>query len=233
MNEFYTISIHASEGRLLDTIDSQYYASDEFRQRSALKGPDAVSDQLAVTHYLLAKMALDPREKKKTAEYLDKGVVLLRFFGISNPVGWLEIDPLGAEMARLRLAIDVNLASTMNKAAHRVLKWRRSLGRERQVDAVMDQFRITLPWPDAAAHKANSGKAREETDALIDVMNAKRVALRERRRTRLAALSRATAPTVANWMTLIQDIAINVLTPDGDAAYRPAAATSSIKARRP
>lgn len=217
MNAFSTVSIRAAE-KLLQTQDASYYASDIFRRRTEFSEPGAQSDQLLVVNYLLTRCALDPRPTSMTGLHADlaRGVVMLKFFGVSNPVPFFELAQGSPELARLRVAVRANLASPMNAAAQRVMKWRnaeKSNLRRKHEDAVMGRLRESLAFPTRDDHDRNAAAAEQTRSELYKQLGAKLKTVRDRRNARLARLSAAAAPGLTSWTALLEDISLHALKP--------------------
>lgn len=214
MNPFYVVGIAAKENRLPASVDAAYYASDAFYKRIRFEGKSGTEDQRQVLLHALRRIALDTKDSALMRSALAVGVVNLYFFGVSNPVPWLELPVGSPELAELTAAVEANLTGPLAKAVNRVRRrrdcWNR---RSRQEDVVIDKFRNSLPWPDSAAYKANREAALAAAEPLYEILKSKRVQLRTRHQARVAALSRATMPGLSNWNDVVMDIALGALKP--------------------
>jgi hypothetical protein len=216
MNPFSPVSVRALENRLPQGMDADYYASNAFRARSSLQGKGALADQLRVTHYLLERIALDPKDVTQSLMQLEAGCVLLHFFGVSNPVPMFSLDPRTEESAQLRRAIMANINSPMFDAAKRTRKWRepaRGIRRDWYIAKMRDVMRKSTPFPGPEEHRQDPQGARAKTLELCAQLDAYTDTVRERRHKRLAKLAQAAAPGLTSWHELLQDIAANVLSP--------------------
>lgn len=211
------IIIHSrAKNVTLDSSTVAYFASPEFGTRIAFNGEQGLRDKLNITLYLLARLALDPRGIDDMQAHLSRGTVLLRYFGISNPVPLFELEVGSVELGVLKAAVTANSVSRMVDAANRVRAWRtgeKSCSRHKHEEAVMGRLRESLAWPDRKAYEANPEKAREAHTQLAATMDMKLLMLRQRRGLRLARLAQATAPSVKDWTGLLEDIALQVLPP--------------------
>lgn len=216
MSLFSTVIEKAKNGELPASVNHGYYASKEFLERATFEGPMATKDQVSILLYMMTKVALDPEDEKYMREDLNRGHVMLSFFGVTNPVPWVLLKPESPEVAALKAAMDVNLASPLNKAAKRVLKWRtleRASKRRSGEEGMMAKYRASLDWPTPEDYKENRDAATARSDALCDAMRHKLDALRDRRLHRLALLSEATTPNMGGWYGLLEDVALHALTP--------------------
>lgn len=187
---------------------ADYFASDEFREHMKFEGDAGLSARARATVFVLSRCALDPRDAVEgVLRALDRGLVMVELFGVSNPLGVFEL-PAGEERNAIRAAIKANLKSDMYKAAQRVLKWRdRSYMRRRHEDGVSDRIRKTLPWPTVEDFKNNRETAYKNQQLVGAELSLKMTAVRERRSARLAILARAAAPGVRNWTEFLADVA--------------------------
>lgn len=214
MNSFHAVAISAKEGRLSSQADIAYYASDAFYKRIRFQGKSGTEDQRQILLHMLGRIALDTRDARRMREYLEAGVACLQFFGVANPVSFLQLPRGSAELAELTAAVEANLTGPLAKAVQRVRRRRNAAGyRARQEDAVLARLRNTLPWPDSAAFKANREEAQSTQTALVEVLEEKCKQLRARHQTRCATLYAATAPGLRSWTDIVTDIALNVLKP--------------------
>lgn len=193
---------------------ADYFASDEFRKRINFEGEEGLSARVRGAIFMLQNCALDPRDDSDgVLRALNRGLVMLELFGVSNPLGIFEL-PAGKERNAIRAAIKANLNSRMYQAAQHTLFWRgRSHQRQRYEDAVMDTFRSTLEWPSAADFKENltSAQARQ-TDAIAQ-MHKHLASVRNLRNERLAVIHRAATPGVNSWTEFLANIAAAAFLP--------------------
>lgn len=223
MNDFNIVSIRALEGRLPADADADaaYYASDAFRQRSDLVRQEDTTDKLAVLHYLLERIALDPRELQRMRKSLCTGLVNLHFFGWVNPVNLFYLSPNTPEHAQLTQAIERNVASNKFRAAKHALRWRsleKSFARQRHEDARDKAFLAKHPWATAEERKQDPAAAKARDAERLKLADVELRRIREMRNTRLARISAMAAPGLHSYHDLLQDIALNVLTPPREVA---------------
>lgn len=175
------------------------------------EAPANQQDQVRVAVYLLSRLALDPLEIRAVQQMLCKGVVILNYFGVSNPVPHFEVSVGSSAQAQLLAAVEANLGSDRFKAAQRVCRQRQPKvlnRRRRQEDAVVRRLRATLPWPprtsaaDELLHTANAHQ-----------LEAKTRDLRDRHQQRMKRLMDATMPGTGSWFSLLDDLAQQVLAP--------------------
>lgn len=215
MSPFLPVRVSALGNRLTanaSLVNVAYLASEEFVDRSELRGPSRMAERLAVTHYLLKRIALAPNDLALVEEQLADGLVNLQYFGVANPVPLFLLDVESAEHAQLLEAIEENKRSRMFNAALRVLRHRTSkkvAARSRREDALMGQLRDTLRWPTAEDFRKNPENAGEIHAQNASVLDARRRAIRALRHDRLACLERVTW-TYRCWTELLEDVAINV-----------------------
>lgn len=214
MNPFYLVAVAAHEGRLPPEAHPTYYASPEFYERIRFIGSTAEADQLNILLAMLKRVALDVREARRTRELLESGIACLQFFGVANPVSLLTLRVGSPELDMLKQAVEENLNGPLCRAVQRVRRQRlRAIERAYQEEILLDRLRQSLPWPTSADFKADADQAREAQSALAGVVSAKREALRERYRTRMAALARGTAPSVRSRTELVISLALEALPP--------------------
>lgn len=216
MNPFDIISVLALEGRLPQGMDARYYASIDFRARSELKGEGALEDQLHVTHYLLKRIALHPAYAHQALAYLDKGCVLLEFFGVANPVPLFGLDPHTEEAAQLRRAILDNMGGPLFDAAKRVLRWReptRVRRSEERIERLLALKHASLPFPKPSQFREDPAGARRLEKESIEALDAYLDSVRGLRHKRLRKLYQAAAPGLVTGTDLLLDIAATVLAP--------------------
>lgn len=204
MNPFYIVGVAAKDGRLPESMDAAYYASEAFYERIRFEGRTGAGDKLAALLFMMQHVALDPREASTDRKYLDNGVVWLKFFGVANPVPMDELPIGSAELGMVKEAVDINRNGPLGKAAARVIRRRANLSRRHvQEDRVLDRLRKSLPWPSPADFSKNPDAAREAQSGLIAVLDDKCAQLRDRYQTRVATLARATMPGIASWTELL------------------------------
>lgn len=216
MNPFHIVCNAAKEGRLPVSENAHYYASAKFRERVNFRGAEGVTDQLEILHHMLRHVALDPRHARGVQEYLAAGIVCLQFYGVSNPVPFLQLPIGSTELDRMAQAVNANLGrGPLSKAAARVARRRlNSARRSAQEDKVLGRLRNSLPWPGPTEFKANPEKARDAQRALVDILDNKRIQLRDRHQTRAAALSRGVMRGATSWTELVTKIALDALQPN-------------------
>lgn len=216
MSLFSTVIEKAKSGELPASVDHGYYASNEFRERASFEGPMATKDQVSILLYMMTRVALDPQVEASMRADLNRGYVILSFFGVTNPVPWVLLNPESPEVAALKAAMDENLTGPLNKAVNRVLKWRtmeRAVKRNAGEAGMMNKYRESLDWPTPEDYKKNREAATARSNALCDAMNRKLDALRDRRLLRLSLLSEASRPDMGGWYGLLEDVALHALTP--------------------
>lgn len=200
------------------TEPGAYAQSDAFKARLRFDGPDALQDQVQVALYLLGRLALDPLEIAAVQLMLRQGIVILNYYGASNPVPHFEVSVGSVAHSRLLAAVNANLASEMFKAAQRVRKQRQPAVRNRrakQEGCVLDKLRKTLPWPAGDGWGTPlSAEVQGLRDASSARLEEKIRELRDRHQRRIARLEAATAPGMTSWMALLDDIAQHLLSPE-------------------
>jgi|JI9StandDraft_2_1071091.scaffolds.fasta_scaffold256414_1 hypothetical protein len=211
MNPLQDIHVRARDGRLAIETHAEYFASPAFAERIQFGGDRGVADQVAMVLYMLQNIALDPHDLERGVSALGRGVVHLRFFGWSNPVTMLELEDAD-DLERIRSAVAENATGPLFEAAKRALKWRARQGKgERGRDAVLSRMRQAMAWP-----TGRDEASRAETERLVKALHAKADAMRDRRRERLAVLSRAAGPQRAGWTDFLNAMAVAVLAPESD-----------------
>ena len=218
-----------------DDADREYLASDEFVERVQFLGEEGRRDQVAITLYCLKHLALDPRSSaglEKSRGLLKDGIVLLRFFGVSNPVNMFELDPLthGHELQQISEAVDTNMASRMYRAAQSVHNWRSKPWSSKRRDKILKAMHKTLDWPSGELRdlRPNSNEAqqwRTQYECNLAALGAKAQSLQADRQARLHLLSQAATPGAnGSWTHLLLDIAKEALPrTDDERAEAPAA----------
>jgi hypothetical protein len=205
MNQFYPLFNHPAI--LAAHPQRDFFNSDEFRARSELKGVDANVYRVRATLFMLQCCALHPRSSQNTVSELESGIVALEFFSVSNPILGFAL-PRGADLEKIRQAVQSNLASSMYRAAVATRKWQGlNYRRSRHEDAVQTRFRATLNWATPEDFKTDRVSAQAKQDAACALMHAHLNKVRTLRSARLAALSRAASPGVSNWTEYLANIA--------------------------
>lgn len=223
MNDFSIVRVRALENRLTAPVSEdvrQYLASEDFLQRSHLVRQEDYRDKVRVLHYMLRTVALDPREADSMRKGLEVGLVHLRFFGVSNPAVFFALnsgDDEIAELERLKQMVEENLAGPLVRNANRVLKWRSLEKRwafQRLENTVLKRLRAEVEplYPSAAEHRKDPEAARKRQKELYSVMDDRVRALRDRRQRRLAILANAAAPGCPDYITMMENIALQVFT---------------------
>jgi hypothetical protein len=186
--------------------------------RLRFKGPDAHADLVAVSLYLLKRMALSPRSSQRTDALLARGCVLLEFFGVSNPVPMFSVDVGSPDHQRLSAAVLANVASPMYLAALRALAWRepdKVAARQRYFDTIGLRLRDELDWPSQEEFRAHAADASSRYEDVLRRLRESMARVHERRHSRLATLAAAAAPGLTSWTELLEDVAAEALAPRG------------------
>lgn len=206
MNAMQDIHVRARQGSLAGHAHESYLASEAFAQRLAFVGEQGVADKVAMVLYMLKHVALDPRQLDSGLAALERGTVHLNFFGWSNPVPMLEVHR-AEDLESIRQAVKANAGGALFRAALRVIKWRgRQAAGERGRNAVMARVRAGIVWP-----TGRDDASRQEQERLVALLNTRADALRDRRRTRMAALSGAAGPRSAGWTEFLAAMAGDAL----------------------
>jgi hypothetical protein len=211
MTPFLTISARAHNSRLNDSHNI-YLTSEAFQKRIEFKGASGLTDLVNMQCYLLGRLALDSRNQAALNAELDRGVVNLFYFGISNPAPFFELEVGSLELNRLKTCVNANLAGPLVKARSRVLKWRaakKALKNSARKDSICRPLRESYPTVD----RTNPTRAVEQVEAWRSTLDAKYNNIQDLRNARLAKLSQGTAPGLASWTDLLDDIVLNVLQP--------------------
>jgi hypothetical protein len=217
MNPFYIVGEAAKEGRLPQSMDAAYYASEAFYERIRFEGRTGTGDQLAVLLFMLRHVALDPLTAINTWQHLGRGLVWLQFYGVCNPVPMLELPVGSAELGMMKEAVEVNLNcdGPLAKAAARVARRRAGLSRRHaQERQVIDRLCKSLTWPGPAEYAANRDLALEAQRTLSGILDDKRAQLRDRYRTRSAVLLRGVMPGITSWTDLMVQVTKAVFKPN-------------------
>ena len=166
---------------------------------------------LAATHHLLRLTALSPVDLAYMESLLSKGVVALRFFEFSNPVGVFALRVGSAEHKALVEAVQANRCSPMYAAALRVLRHRSQRAvdaRRKREDRRLESCRQTLQWPSRDDYARDAAAAEARYTENVRVLNERRRAIRDVRARRIAVLAaHATAPGLADWRKLAAEVA--------------------------
>ena len=232
MNDFLPVRVAALENRLSAWAQPhrEYIASDEFLVRSAqvsegFAREEALCDRVAVTLYMLQRLALSPKDFEDGKQRLARGNVLFRYFGVSNPVAMFDVAVGSAEHAALTAAFAANRESKMFYAALLVLRQRdypKANARRAREDALFKRYRAELTWPTIQDRDKDSQFARAWYAESLEKLNARIGSIREHRQQRIAKISRAThAPEFSNWHTLLEAVAVNVFSATPTAKIAP------------
>lgn len=207
MNPMQDIHVRARHGGLASATHAKYFASKAFAERIRFEGEQGERDRVEMVLYMLEHVALDPIDLARGMGLLSRGVVALVFFGWCSPVPFME--PSAADVDRIRKAVERNVQGPLYAAALRVLKWRKRMpAGERGREKVLAHMRAGMTWPTGRGELA-----RQETERLVGILNAKADAMRDLRLTRLARLRAAAGPREAGWTMFMHAMAVAVLTP--------------------
>lgn len=215
MNQFtcYFRSTHVSAG--VSAAMSSYFGSPEFATRSQFNGADGSRDATQVQLYMLAGIALDPKEVDTTTAMLTEGTVCLQFFGVSNPVPYFDVVVGSEDHKALMAAVSANIQSKMFNAAERHLSWRapkKTQARSNHREAVRRAMSESLVWPNSK--ECSEAVYRELYSANLNTLNSLESAVRNRRSTRLEKLVAAATPAAnKGWYDLLENIALKVFSP--------------------
>ena len=214
MNLFSLVSSRARTGQFNTLPCAPYLASPEFEERTAFHGETGIADKLAILHFMLRQIALDPREVEEGLRFLKGGYIALTFLDFANPIAPFALFADDPRVHALTCAVHENINSSRGRAARLKLKWyepcRAWKGVQRE-EALMAEFTASLPWPKPTELDDINGTSRATYIELCDKQIAKRKALRETRQRRLHALCGNAAPAIATWAELLVAISTEVL----------------------
>ncbi len=215
MNHLQEIQYRARSGYLPSTMDAAYYAGADYAERLKFAGKQGMRDHVAAHLFMLAHVPLDPREADAIRAQLAAGVVLPTYFGWSNPVPLLLLEP-GEALDQITAAVEANLAGPKVAAARRVLKWRqRWCDRDGQRDAATDRFRKSLPWPPLSRvwPEPSNSPAIAEREHLYAMIRVRDGEISQRRVDQLARLDAAAQPDKAGWHDFLHSLVAAVFQP--------------------
>lgn len=216
MNPMRDIYVRAVNGGLSIGTHRDYFASEEFAERIKFQGEQGKADQVAMTVYMLKRVALSPFNVAEGRRWLDKGVVNLTFFGWSNPVTMLSLDGVedAQDLDRIREAFRANFEGPLYAAALRVIAWRSRYGKgEKAREKIVRRMRNDMQWP-----TGRDDEAREEASRMAALLDAKADALRSLRHERLARLTDAAGPKARSWTEFLESMAQAALMPKSETA---------------
>lgn len=175
--------------------------------------------RLALSLAMLDRVALDPRDVDETLEMMQRGHVVLRFFGMSSPVTWFDVSVGSEDHQRLLRALERNIHGPLVRAARRVLRvrdWRRNMLALEREELIVKRMRSQIAWPEhpgRAAPKADLARYEQDRQQCQRQLDEKAQQLRELRQRRVAALASAACSGHGDWHSLCLDLTYSVLLP--------------------
>jgi hypothetical protein len=221
-----------------DDADREYFASDEFVERVQFQGEEGRRDQVAITLNCLQRLSLDPRifdRLDQSRKLLEDGVVLLYYFGVSNPINMFELDPKthGHALQQISAAVDANRESRMFRAAQSVHAWRSKPWGTAREDRILATLRSSLDWPKGSlrdfplnSYEAQQWRAKFESNH--GLLHLKAQSIQAVRQERLHLLTQAATPGAnGGWTHLLLEIAKEALPRTDDERATPAEAPAA------
>jgi hypothetical protein len=145
--------------------------------------------------------------------------VLLRYFGVSNPVNMFELDPIAHAhwLQQITEAVATNRESRMFRAAQSAYTWLSKPWSNKRQDKIIKALHKTLDWPSGSlrdlrplSNEAQQWRAQYEGN--LAFLGAKAQSIQTDRQARIRLLSRAATPGANGRGThLLLDIATEAL----------------------
>lgn len=217
MNAFMPIRHAAANDSLPQDLQHlrDWLRSEEFAERTDLRGEHGAETALRISLYLLDRLALDPRRAPETMAFLGDGIIQLDYFGVANPVPILRLELGSTQLETLKKAVEANIAGPRYRKALHTLHQREPRAvrrREDWVSRLVDEKRSAMDWPTAEDFRANPSRARERQDVLVQALVQEGKRVWAHRHARLARLD--PHQDLGGWTELLYDIVRRDLAPE-------------------